>query len=283
MKLPELTIYISHTCDLACDHCFTYNNLDWGGHFYFENYETTLQGISSTVDFEEIFIVGGEPTISPDLSKWMQWVDKEWPTSRKWIVTNGRHLSRFYEQYPTWIDNGWLLEISAHSETDLKNIFTWLDSQSITYTRFYDDRHTDAAWHYQLNYQGQVVGELSEAWIFYKSAAMLEAKKSITWNGLRDKNEQHQLCPVKFCLHLLDGKFYRCPQQALLPYVSKIFHVESEYKNIAEQDLGCYPRDLITWIETTNLAQDHCQLCDWSEKYVLPQQSKIKKIKILKI
>jgi organic radical activating enzyme len=283
MILPELSVYISHTCDLACDHCFTYNNLDWGGHFLFSEQKEKLQELNKLSEFEEIFILGGEPINHPELDLWMEWIERSWPTSSKWIVTNGRNLRTFDMKNPDWIDRGWKLEISAHSPEDLKAILSWLDSKSIIYGKFFDDRHSDAHWHYDLKYKDKTVGELSESWLFYKSSAILENRKSITWKGLQDKEEQHKLCPSKYCLHLLNGKFYRCPQQALLPYVSKTFQIDNFYRQIAEQDLGCYPEEFSQWIKTKDQAQDQCRLCDWGEKEILPEKSKIKKIKILKI
>ena len=283
MILPELSVYISHTCDLACDHCFTYNNLDWGGHFLFSEQKEKLQGIEKLSEFKEVFLLGGEPTTHPELNLWIEWVETSWPSSMKWIVTNGRNLNLFDSKNPTWLDRGWQLEISAHSPEDLNMIFSWLDSKSIVYEKFYDDRHSDAQWHYRLTYQGKGVGELSESWMFYKSSTVLESGKWISWNSLQDKEEQHKLCPSKYCLHLLNGRFYRCPQQALLPQISKTFQIDSLYKTIAEQDLGCDPSEFSQWIETRNQAQDQCRLCHWKEKQLLPETSKIKKIKILKI
>ena len=274
ITLPELTVYISHTCDLACDHCFTYNNLNWKGHFDVDHSVDLLRGL---VSFDEVCILGGEPLTNPNINKWMDWVEQMWPDSKKWIVTNGRHLDKV-----DWRDQ-WHLEISAHSPTDLTSILSWLDSKSIKYEKFYNDKHTDAEWHYQLMLNGKDVGELSEAWHFYKMPTVLENNKSISWKGLQDKKTQHALCPAKACMHLLNGRFYRCPQQALLPQLSTTFVIDKEYRNLAEQDLGCSSQEFLEWSLTKNDPQEQCRLCHWAEKQTLPETSKNKKIKILKI
>jgi len=274
IQLPELTVYISHTCDLACDHCFTYNNLNWKGHFDVDHSVDFLQGL---VNFDEVFILGGEPLTNPNINKWMDWVEQMWPDSKKWIVTNGRNLDKI-----DWRDH-WHLEISAHSPNDLISILSWLDSKSIGYEKFYNDRHTDAEWHYKLKKLNRDVGELSESWNFYKMSTILEDNKPISWKGLQDKEKQHDLCPAKDCMHLLNGRFYRCPQQALLPQLSTTFVINKEYKNLAEQDLGCSPKEFLEWVLTRSDPQEQCRLCYWNEKVILPIDSKIKKIKISKI
>lgn len=276
ITLPELTIYISHTCDLACDKCFTYNNLNWSGHFQINK---SVEILKDTVEFKEIFILGGEPLLNPYLTKWMQWAEYMWPSSKKWLVTNGRHLDKLPKDWA----NSWQLEISAHSIADLKTILEWADSNCIKYSKFYDDRHTDAKWHYQLILNDKIVGELSEAWHFVDMPVILADNNPIHWNTLYDKIEQHSLCPAKECMHLLNGRFYRCPQQAILPQLSTKFQIAEPFKSIATTDVGCSPKEFLEWVKTKDVPQDHCQLCEWSRRIELPVTSKIKKIKILQI
>lgn len=276
LRLPELTVYISHTCDLACESCFTYNNLNWGGHF---EIDSSVEVLKDKVTFDEIFILGGEATLHPKLGKWTEWVEYMWPNSKKWIVTNGRHLDKLNLR---WFDN-WQIEISAHSQTDLTNIKSWLRDNNITYTKFVDNRHTDADIHYTLTKDNVVVGELSESWQFYKLPHMVKDKRSITWPTLSNINEQFSLCPTKECMHLLDGRFYRCQQQALLPNLARQFQIEQPYKDIAQQDLGSSPEEFIEWSNTRLQSQSQCQLCNWSKKIDLPIESEIKKIKVLQV
>jgi len=276
IRLPELTIYISHTCDLACKNCFTYNNLNWAGHFEINK---DVEILKDKVEFDEIFLIGGEPTLHPRLQDWMQWVGSMWINSKKWIVTNGRHLDNLPHDW----DSKWNIEISAHSPQDLSNILTWLDENNIDHEKFKDDRHTDADTHYRLTKNGKEVGELSEAWNFFELPMIAKEGKSLTWKYLEVANEQHSICPAKACMHLIDGRFYRCQQQALLPRLSKQFQIEDPYKKIAEQDVGCDPLEFQEWVITKDSPQEQCRLCDWNKKVKLPAESEIKKIKVLKL
>jgi len=274
--LPELTIYITHTCDLACEGCFTFNQLAWGKHFKVND---SVKVLKDKVEFNDIFLLGGEPLLNPYLDSWKEWVHNMWPNSKKWIVTNGRHLDKI----PKWWDNGWLLEISAHSKQDLESIKTWLRDHNIDLEKFYQPGHTDASTHYHLTYNDAYIGELSESWEFYKSPAILEQHKEISWTSLEDKNLQHSMCPAKECMHLLDGRFYRCQQQAILPQLSKQFKINDKYKSIASEDTGASPQEFLEWIKTKDNPQEQCRLCNWSKKFNLPEESVIKKIKVLSI
>lgn len=276
LRLPELTVYISHTCDLACKNCFTYNNLNWAGHF---DINKEVEILKNNISFEEIFLIGGEPTLHPKLNEWMKWVEYMWSDSKKWIVTNGRHLNNLPEN---WHDK-WNIEISAHSPKDLENILSWLNENNITHKKFYDNRHTDADIHYTLFYQDKIVGELSEAWNFFELPMIAKEGRSLKWKFLNNENEQHSICPAKECMHLLDGRFYRCQQQALLPRLSKTFQIEEPYKRISEQDLGCSADEFLEWVVTRKSPQEQCRLCNWDKKVKLPPESEIKKIKVLKL
>jgi len=276
IRLPELTIYISHTCDLACQNCFTYNNLNWAKHFEINRDVEILKG---KVEFDEVFLIGGEPTLHPKLTEWMEWVEETWVDSKRWIVTNGRHL----DNLPNNWHEKWHIEISAHSQEDFVKIIAWLDINSITYEQFKDDRHTDADTHYTLFYQDRIVGELSEAWNFFELPMIAKEGSALKWKFLNNENEQHSICPTKECMHLLDGRFYRCQQQALLPRLSRTFQIEQPYKRIAEQDLGCSADEFLDWAVTRKSPQEQCKLCDWNKKTRLPPESEIKKIKVLKL
>lgn len=276
LRLPELTVYISHTCDLACKNCFTFNNLNWAKHFEINK---DIESLKDKVKFQEVFLIGGEPTLHPKLKEWMEWIQYMWSDSYLWIVTNGRHLDNLPHN---WMDS-WKIEISAHSPADLVSIIAWLDSNGITYEQFKDDRHTDADTHYVLYHNGKNVGELSEAWNFFEMPLVAKEGQALKWKFLSNKNEQHSICPAKACMHLLDGRFYRCQQQALLPRLSKTFAIEQPYMRIADQDLGCSPDEFFDWVVTRNSPQEQCSLCNWDKKTKLPPESEIKKIKVLKL
>ena len=285
IHLPELSVYISHTCTLSCDSCCTFNHLNWGNHFKIDRHRDRLERLKNIVNFDEVFIIGGEPTSNPELGGWMTWVEHMWPSSKKWVVTNGRDLDKFDELYPEWQEKDWKIEISAHSQEDLKNVMAWIDQRwdNAICERFWDGRHEDGEWHYRLVVDGVERGEITEAWQFFENPSVLKTGNKLSWDKLRDADDQHSKCPAIQCMYLMDGRFYRCHQQAILPQLSKKFQIEEQFANIAKQDLGCDPEEFESWIQTRLKPQVQCQLCKWENKVTLPEKSKTKKIKILKL
>ena len=285
IRLPELSVYISHTCTLSCDSCCTFNHLNWGNHFKIDKHRERLERLKGIVDFEEVFIIGGEPTSNPALGSWMEWIEGMWPNSKKWVVTNGRDLNKFDELYPKWQERDWKIEISAHSKEDLNTVMDWINQrwENVTCEKFWDGRHEDGEWHYKLEVDGIERGEITEAWQFYENPSVLKNANKLSWDKLRDAQDQHSKCPAIQCMYLMDGRFYRCHQQAILPQLSKKFQIDDQFSHIAKQDLGCAPEEFETWIKTRLEPQIQCQLCKWENKITLPEQSKTKKIKILKL
>jgi len=284
LNFPELTFYISHTCDLACSHCFTYNNLNWGGHFEPPTNIEKFKNLTSIAHFEEIFILGGEPILNPHLLAWMQFVETIWPDTKKWLVTNGRNFDTLDKVYPGW-HKKWQIEISAHSPTDLANAFNWLENKwtDFRYEKFFCNLHEDGEWHYTLYVGDTVIGEMTESWLFYKTSTVAVNNKPLSWTKLNDPDQQHSLCVAKECMYYVENKFYRCYQQALLPHLTRKFKIDSKFLNIAKQDLGCTISEFESWATTRLEPQTQCSLCNWTCKTKLSEKSNIKKIKVTQL
>ena len=58
--------YITHTCNLACNNCLSYNNYKIGGHERWEDNEEFVKLWSERVYIEDCSIIGGEPFANPD-------------------------------------------------------------------------------------------------------------------------------------------------------------------------------------------------------------------------
>ena len=280
ITLPELSLYISHTCDIGCASCFTYNNLNWGGHF---KPHSDLYKLKDKVEFETITILGGEPTTSPYLNEWMELVEELYPDhTDKYIVTNGRHLSKIPI---TWLEQEWKLEISAHSPKDLELVIEWvtINLPDVTWKKYFDNTHEDAVWHYELSHNGKCVGKISEAWLFYKESLIAKPGEVLTWNKMYDPEDAHKNCIAKECMYFLEGRFYRCARQALLPQLAKTFQIDGQYKDLAATDLGCTADEFVEWSKTRLEPQSQCSFCPWAEKITLPKVSNVKKINVLKL
>jgi hypothetical protein len=216
--LPELSIYITDSCALSCQGCISFNNYALGGHLSLsEQVQERISTWARLVSVDRIYIIGGEPLSHPDLAQWMTLIEQSWPRSRWTIVTNGRGLESRTAEVQTWIEQGWDLEVSSHSRQDFEQVQAWWasvikDMLVPTVARRTKDHMglTD----YWEDSDGGAMMQIGLRDHFYAATHTIR-DGVISWNRLTSVRSSHALCPAKMCTHLVDGKMYSCPVQAL--------------------------------------------------------------------
>lgn len=93
-RLNYVEVYITNTCNLSCSHCQSLNNFAFKGHQLWIDYQHKYTELSAKIEFDRIQIMGGEPTLNPDFSKWVQGISDLWPNSKIEIATNGARLDK---------------------------------------------------------------------------------------------------------------------------------------------------------------------------------------------
>lgn len=93
-RLNYVEIYITNTCNLSCTHCQSFNNFGFRGHQLWHDYQNEYTDLSNKIDFDRIQIMGGEPTLNPDFTKWVKGISNLWPKSKIEIATNGARLDK---------------------------------------------------------------------------------------------------------------------------------------------------------------------------------------------
>lgn len=86
---PVIEFYITNECNLACTNCNRFNDHDFRGHYYWKDYEKEIEKWSHRIDAEVFTIIGGEPTMHPELEVWIANLRRLWPNSMIQIQTNG--------------------------------------------------------------------------------------------------------------------------------------------------------------------------------------------------
>ena len=100
---PVVEFYITNVCNLDCRGCNRFNNYNFKGHSYWDDTADEIEKWSKRLDLPRITILGGEPTLNPDLEKWCSNLRRLWPMAVIMIQTNGtyqrpEHLT-FWEKY----------------------------------------------------------------------------------------------------------------------------------------------------------------------------------------
>jgi organic radical activating enzyme len=94
----KIEFYITNVCNLNCDNCNRLNNYYFSGHEYWSDYCDVYQQWSDLVDFEEITILGGEPTLNPSLLEWINGLRRLWPKAKINLLTNGSRLKYWFDR-----------------------------------------------------------------------------------------------------------------------------------------------------------------------------------------
>ena len=74
INLRYAEFYVTNVCNLACDNCNRFNNMDFKGKYDFdvEQYREWAEKL----DIHRIAILGGEPTYHPNLGSWIEGISK---------------------------------------------------------------------------------------------------------------------------------------------------------------------------------------------------------------
>lgn len=94
----KIEFYITNVCNFNCDNCNRLNNYYFSGHQKWNEYADVYRQWSEKINFVKIAILGGEPTLNPDLKKWVAGLRQLWPNADIDIITNGSNLKYWHQQ-----------------------------------------------------------------------------------------------------------------------------------------------------------------------------------------
>ena len=134
-KTLRIEFMIGNTCNHKCWYCFTGSNE--GEYRWSDDFDTTVNNLFHLLDHYkkygkerfEIHIVGGEPTLWPQLGKFAKTIKENY---NSWISisSNGSRTLRWWEKYSQYFDD---IMISVHHEyADVDHIIQVCD---IAYTK----------------------------------------------------------------------------------------------------------------------------------------------------
>ena len=98
-----IEFYITNQCNLACTNCNRFNDHDFRGHYYWEDSADSVTAWSQRINASMIVIIGGEPSLHPELETWVSNLRRLWPDTEIMIQSNGTDLKidrrLFYNKY----------------------------------------------------------------------------------------------------------------------------------------------------------------------------------------
>jgi hypothetical protein len=97
LDVQHLEIHVAHACNLHCQSCSHYSDQGHKGVVSLEDAGRWMAWWSGRIRPGTFSLVGGEPTIHPELAEFVRLARRHWPDSHLRLVTNGFFLHRHPE------------------------------------------------------------------------------------------------------------------------------------------------------------------------------------------
>lgn len=198
--IETLEIHAAHSCNLRCVSCAHFSDQGHRGVLSPSDANLWMLAWHERVCPRLFSILGGEPTMNPQLVSIFMLARKYWPVSRIRIITNGFLLDRHRElpQVLSQDGNAWL-HLSVHHGSPsyldkLRPVADLLES-----------------WRQQYGIKLVVLRSFEDWTVRYRGARS-------TMEPFEDKDQRAswQNCPAKDCLQLFEGKIWKCPLVAYI-------------------------------------------------------------------
>lgn len=238
ISIETVQFYISHTCNLACDNCLSYNNFAIRGHDNFADYRYEAEQWSKIIEPNDMSIIGGEPLSNPDVHNWVIGIRKLFPNCKDFkVCTNGVFINKHKDNIPLWHDLGVILEIHSHSlehylqaQVDIQKIlgknFTKQKTAPANYPNYYNE---DFDIFYVVN--DKIFAAIAEPYEFQTMG--VSAYKNGKWQMFdNDPKLAHMVCSINDAHYIYQGKLYKCGLIVGAQEFVKTYNVDETHANI---------------------------------------------------
>jgi organic radical activating enzyme len=229
---PVLEVYITNVCNLSCRGCNRFNNYNFKGHQRWADHAVSVEAWSRRLTANNICIIGGEPTLNPDLELWASNLRRLWPNSTIMIQSNGTYkhhdVMYFWDKYKI------ATTVSLHDPAtaeDIKARFT----------------------------------STIDAFVFHQSA-VIENNSTYTLHK-SDPVQAFGSCDMKHDATIFNGKLYKCPSMALLPEFDQQFNLQLDQRqhdllhSFTPLSADCSEQELQQFIASKDTPISQCEFC----------------------
>jgi len=220
--------YLTHNCNLACSNCNRFNNFQLSGMSDWAANKSLYENLSKKVRFKTIVILGGEPLLHPQICEILDDIKTFWQNSNIEIHTNGLIFSKLknLEVVEKIIKNKINLRISIHNKSNIrlltetiKKLFeikkTNVESNDvIRVTHYIKQNFRIELWQFE-HFHNTALHKINGEFYFYNN----------------DQKETHDICDMKNCHEIYNGKIYKCGFVLTAPELLKKINV-----NLSEEE-----------------------------------------------
>jgi hypothetical protein len=244
--IERLELHITHACNLTCESCSHYSNHDHRGHLELREADRWMSFWSHRLNVSEFHLLGGEPTIHPELTGFVHLARRHWPDATIRIRTNGFFLSR-HPDLPAALagDSRAVISIAIHHDSSeyrerLSPIFRLIEGWQRDFAITVEVANSYANWTRRYEGFGATMRPFEDG------------APRASW----------ELCPGRYCKQLFEGKIWKCPPLAYLKMQKAKYNISDKwdfYLRYEPLPPTCSDRELDLFIAKED--EPYCGMC----------------------
>jgi organic radical activating enzyme len=219
--IDKIEFYITNVCNLTCEYCNRFNNLNFKGWQKWDDYAEIYSKWSELLEFRQVVILGGEPLLNPTICDWAVGLRGMWDRGVQ-ILSNGtriNHVDKLYETLKQ-IPNQKIIWLSVmiHNVDEIDHIVGEIEKflKEPVKKIIGQENNKFQAPLVLLNDSIQIPVWITDS--FDQNAIIKDADNRWT---LHNSNPEvaHSMCSFadNKSYHFIKGKLYKCGPVALLP------------------------------------------------------------------
>jgi len=249
--------YITHTCNISCNHCLSYNNYNIKGHDNFKENLIYAKEWAKKIIIKDFTIVGGEVFTHNNLNQWVFGLREIFPDIENFkVLTNGTVLSKYADSFDKWFEKNIIIEISFKREEDYNDLYEILKRY----------KNVERKIHFMYDEAIYINGKLCflvEYCDSHMQWGIKEYKEGFYEFYNSNSEEAHKSCWQKDCHYFYKGNLYKCGTIVGAQEFVKNFpvkeHIKSRINGYAPLKYD-HP-DLLEQIKSLNNHIPQCSLC----------------------
>ena len=239
-------MHISHACNLWCESCSHYSNQKVGGNIPLSKLNAWASDWSHRLNPRKFTLLGGEPTLHPQLSDIIKIMANYWCESEILELTTNGFLLHKHPDLPAVLEKTkFTLCVSIHHDSPTYT------KKMLEIIKLVDE------WQKQYDFK-----------IFYRNSKEQWTKRyhgtgnSILPFSDDDPATSWKICPAKICTTIFEGCLWKCPPLAYLPLLAKKYKLPKIWKPyLAYEPLSpnCSDESLETFLKLRE--ESFCKMC----------------------
>lgn len=210
IRFRSLEFHAAHACNLSCGQCSHYSNVHTGGIVSVNEAKENFDAWTDRLRPNKFVILGGEPTLNPDLCRILELGRRAFPGARKLLVSNGFFFDRHPDLPKVLCDHYYKLEVSQHGTSP-----AYLE-------KFQSVLETIAKW--RRDYPRLTIG-VRQSHIGWRRQYNIENGKALPI--LSRPRDGWNACIQKRCTQLYKCHLWKCPALAYFSHLERKLKLET--------------------------------------------------------